>query len=149
MAMLLQNSSSGRRVRRSLNSEINFTPFVDVMLVLLVIFMVTSPMLVTGVQVDLPKTKTAALSSQNEPIAISIVRNGSVYIGNTKVSTEELASKLSAVLQEKKDTRIFVRGDKGIDYGRVMEVFGIIKSSGFSNVALVTESAANGDAKKE
>lgn len=129
----------GKRGRRQLSSEINVTPLVDVMLVLLIIFMVCSPMLVAGVQVDLPKTKASSLSGQDEPIAISIDKYGNVYIQESKVKLNDLGTKLAAVLKEKKDTRIFVRGDRKIDYGKVMEVFGAIKAGGFSNVALVTE----------
>lgn len=125
--------------RRQLSSEINVTPLVDVMLVLLIIFMVCSPMLVAGVQVDLPKTKAASLSGQDEPIAISIDKFGNVYIQESKVKVQDLSVKLGAVLKEKKETRIFVRGDRKIDYGKVMEVFGAIKTAGYKNVALVTE----------
>lgn len=125
--------------RRQLNSEINVTPLVDVMLVLLVIFMVTSPMLVTGVQVDLPNTKASALSGQDEPLAISIDKFGNIHVQEMTVKIEELPNKLNAVLNEKKETRIFVRADKSIEYGKVMEVFGAVKNSGFKNIALVTE----------
>jgi biopolymer transport protein TolR len=138
MAFNVKKIGSSRE-RNHISSEINVTPLVDVMLVLLIIFMVTSPMLVAGVQVDLPKTKAAPLSGQDEPLAISIDKKGNVYIFETQVKSRELGQKLSSILKEKKETRIFVRGDKDIDYGRVMEVFGIIKASGFSNVALVTE----------
>lgn len=138
MAVNLQNSCNNRQ-QVKIASEINVTPLVDVMLVLLIIFMVCSPMLVAGVQVDLPKTKAAALSGQDEPIAISIDKFGNVYIAENKVQVLDLGKKLNAVLNEKKDTRIFVRGDKKIDYGKVMEVFAELKSSGFKNVALVTE----------
>ncbi len=133
----------GNRGRQHLNSEINVTPFVDVMLVLLVIFMVTSPMLIAGVQVDLPKTKAQALGGQDEPISITIDKNGVIYIQETKTKLHDLKAKLEAVLKEKKETRIFVRGDKAIDYGKVMEVFSEIKVSGYNNVALVTESTGH------
>lgn len=142
MAISLEKIGS-KRNRRQLASEINVTPLVDVMLVLLIIFMVCSPMLIAGVQVDLPKTKASSLSGQDEPISISIDKYGNVYIQESKVKINELGAKLSAVLREKKDTRIFVRGDRKIDYGKVMEVFGAIKSGGFSNVALVTEAIDN------
>lgn len=138
MAANLQNSGNSRQYIK-VASEINVTPLVDVMLVLLIIFMVCSPMLVAGVQVDLPKTKASALSGQDEPIAISIDKFGNVYVAENKVQVPDLGKKLNAVLNEKKDTRIFVRGDKKIDYGKVMEVFAELKSSGFKNVALVTE----------
>jgi len=128
-----------RRGKRALSAEINVTPLVDVMLVLLVIIMVTSPMLVAGVQVDLPKTKASALAGQDEPISISIDKYGNVYIQETKVKISELSPKLLAVAKENKNVRIFVRGDKSIDYGKVMEVFANIKDAGFKNIALVSE----------
>ncbi len=136
-----QNNSLSRRSARHINSEINVTPFVDVMLVLLVIFMVTSPMLVSGVQVELPKTRTAPLAGQDEPLAISIDRQGQVYIQDTHIELTELPIKLKAILAEKYDTRIFIRGDQGINYGRVMNVFGALREAGYTNVALVTEVA--------
>lgn len=139
MAFSFQGRIRGRGGRRHINAEINVTPLVDVMLVLLVIFMITSPMLVAGVQVDLPKTKASALSGQDEPISISVDKFGNVFILETKIKMEELSKKLAAVAGEKKDTRIFVRGDKTIDYGRVMEVFGAIKAAGYKNIALVSE----------
>jgi biopolymer transport protein TolR len=127
------------RKRQHLNCEINVTPFVDVMLVLLVIFMVTSPMLVTGVQVDLPKTKSSALAGQDEPISISVDKFGAVYVGEMKIKLNEVTGKLNAVSKQNKNIRIFVRGDKNVDYGKVMEVFGAIKASGYSNIALVSD----------
>jgi len=142
MAFVARNLRNRSSRKRFLNSEINVTPFVDVMLVLLVIFMVTSPMLVTGVQVDLPKTKSSALASQTDPIVVSIKKDGDIYIMDTKVSLHELNVKLKAIVKEKKDARVFVRGDKNINYGKAMEVFGMIYSSGFVNVALVTQSVA-------
>lgn len=138
MGTLLQSKQNSRH-KRLLNSEINVTPFVDVMLVLLVIFMATSPMLITGVNVDLPKTKSHPLSGQDEPLAITVNKNGEIFIQETKVLIENLALKLKAILGEKKDTRIFIRGDQRVDYGKVIQVFASIKEAGFSNVALLTE----------
>jgi biopolymer transport protein TolR len=138
MGVLIQSKQNSRS-KRHINSEINVTPFVDVMLVLLVIFMVTSPMLITGVNVDLPKTKSAPLAGQDEPLAITVNKNGEIFIQETKVLIENLTLKLKAILGEKKDTRIFVRGDQRVDYGKVIQVFASIKEAGFSNVALVTE----------
>ena len=134
---LFRNTST--RTRRALNSEINVTPFVDVMLVLLVIFMVTSPMLVAGVNVDLPKTKSSPLSGQDEPLAITIDKKGNIYLQENKINIDELPKKLEAVLGEKKDTRIFVRGDQSANYGKVVVVFSSLKEAGFNNVALVTQ----------
>lgn len=128
-----------RRGKRAIHSDINVTPLVDVMLVLLVIFMVTSPMLVAGVQVDLPKTKASALAGQDEPVSVSIDKFGAIYIGEMKVKLTEVAAKIKAVSKENNNVRVFVRGDKAIDYGRVMEVFGAIKAGGFQNIALVSE----------
>ncbi len=143
MASKVGNFIGRRGTKRHISAEINVTPLVDVMLVLLVIFMITSPMLVTGVQIDLPKTKASALSGQDEPISISIDKFGNIYIHETKIKLEELAKKLAAVANERKDIRIFVRGDKGIDYGRVMQVFGSIKAAGYKNIALVSETISD------
>ncbi len=128
------------RSRPILNSEINVTPFVDVMLVLLVIFMVTSPMLISGVEVDLPKTKSGPLAGNDEPLVISIDKSGFFYIEQKKMDIDQLKSNLAAVLTAKADTRVFVRGDQSINYGKVLELFSLVKEIGFNNVALVTES---------
>lgn len=128
-----------RRYRKHRFTEINVTPMVDVMLVLLIIFMVTAPLLTSGVQVDLPKTEAAPLQGQDEPLVVSIQNDGKVFLQKTPVQIEELGAKLKAVAGEKSDTRIFVRGDKAINYGRIMEVMGIINQAGFRKVALVAE----------
>lgn len=120
-------------------AEINVTPMVDVMLVLLVIFMVTSPMLVAGVSVDLPKTSAKAVAGQDEPLAVTINKKGHIFLQENPISLNQLVPKLEAVAGENKDIRIFVRGDKGIDYGRVMSVMGAINGAGFTKVALITE----------
>ena len=138
MAMNLTESSSNRR-RHSIDSEINVTPFVDVMLVLLVIFMVTSPMMISGIDVDLPKTKPVQITGNQDPISITIDQEGNVYIQETKIKLDSLHSKLSALLKEKGDLRLFVRGDQKVDYGKVITVFAMVREVGFSNVALVTE----------
>jgi biopolymer transport protein TolR len=128
-----------RRRRRAPMSSINVTPFVDVMLVLLIVFMVTAPLLTVGVTVDLPKTTSAPLPGQDEPLSVSIARDGKVYLQDSELSVEELGPRLRAISERKPDARVFVRGDKVIDYGRVMQVVGAIHSAGFSKVALVTE----------
>ena len=134
------NWKAPRRGRRgALNSEINVTPFVDVMLVLLIIFMVTSPMLVSGVEVDLPKTTLAPIHGNDEPLILSIDKKGDVYIQEAKLTMPQLEAKLKAILREKKEMRIFVRGDQDINYGKIMEIFALVRGSGFSNVALITE----------
>ncbi len=119
-------------------SEINVTPMVDVMLVLLVIFMVAAPLLTVGVQVDLPQTKASVLSGQDEPLSISIDSAGKVFLQNTEIGVEELAPRLQAITNNNPDVRIFVRGDQAINYGRVMEVMGTLNGAGFRKVALVT-----------
>lgn len=139
MGANLSSGGRGRGYRRQQFTDINVTPFVDVMLVLLVIFMVTAPMLTTGVTVDLPESSAAALPGQDEPLSVSIKNNGDIYIQETKVSLRELGPKLEAIVGAKKDTRIFVRGDKNIDYGQVMAAIGEINNAGLLKVALVTE----------
>ena len=120
-------------------SEINVTPFVDVMLVLLVVFMVTAPLLTVGVEVDLPKTKAQAMTQAEEPLVISIDAEGILYLQDTSVELEKLVPRLVAITQNKPDTRIYVRGDRSVEYGRVMEVMGRVNSAGFTRVALVAE----------
>lgn len=137
-AKLVQGGRRSGRSRHQLSSEINVTPMVDVMLVLLVIFMVTSPMLVAGVNVDLPETSAAPATGNDEPLAITVDKNGTVYIQETSIKLEELTPKLRAITHEKMDTRIFIRGDKNINYGKVIEVMGAINAAGFTKVALVT-----------
>ncbi len=120
-------------------SEINVTPFVDVMLVLLVVFMVTAPLLTVGVEVDLPKIKAQPMTQAEEPLVITIDAEGIVYIQDTTVELEKLVPRLVAITQNKPDTRIYVRGDRSVEYGRVMEVMGRVNNAGFTRVALVTE----------
>lgn len=136
-ASLGQRKGHSRRFRPV--AEINVTPMVDVMLVLLVIFMVTAPLLTAGVQVDLPKTSAAPLKGDDQPLSVTIDAHGKIWIQETEVQLDELAPRLQAITAQKPETRIFVRGDKGIDYGRVMEVMGTLAAAGFPKVALVTE----------
>ena len=130
---------SGRRGRIRPMAEINVTPFVDVMLVLLIVFMVTAPLLTVGVPVDLPKTKAQALSQDREPLSVTVARNGKIYLQNTPIAEEALVAKLEAISANGYDQRIFVRGDKAVDYGRVMEVMAEISSAGFTHIGLVTD----------
>lgn len=137
-------SGNGPRKRRNGRraepfSEINITPMVDVMLVLLVIFMVAAPMMTTGVTVDLPQSNASPIAGQDEPLTVSITADGKIYIQKTLVPLKNLQSKLNAVSNEKKDTRIFVRGDKSVDYGKIMQVVGEINGAGYNKVALLTE----------
>ncbi|MBM3570726.1 MAG: protein TolR [Alphaproteobacteria bacterium] len=128
-----------RRFARPPMSQINVTPFVDVMLVLLVVFMVTAPLLTVGVPVDLPQSQANPLRGQDEPLAVTIDARKIIYLQNTPVTIEELVPRLRAIVQQKSDTRIFVRGDKTIDYGTVMQVMGTLNAAGFDKVALITE----------
>src|SRR5881275_3078221 len=133
---------AGRRHRRRpVMAEINVTPMVDVMLVLLIIFMVSAPLLTGGVPVELPKTKAKALNVDKEPLTVSVNGNGQVYLQNTEIAMDELVPKLKAVTEARggAEERIFVRGDRQVDYGSVMKVMGRISAAGFRRVALVTE----------
>ncbi|MFH1806375.1 MAG: protein TolR [Pseudomonadota bacterium] len=142
-AQLASGKGGGRRGRRSRRraamSDINVTPMVDVMLVLLVIFMVAAPLMTVGVDVDLPETTAAPMSGQDEPLVVSVSSDGTIYIMDSEVENDSLTARLEAISENKLDTRIFVRGDRAIDYGRVMEVMGMINAAGFTKVALVAE----------
>jgi biopolymer transport protein TolR len=132
----------GRRSRSRRHSpmhEINVTPFVDVMLVLLIIFMVTAPLLTSGVPLELPEAKGQQLQANKDPITISVQKDGRVYIQETQIQLNDIAAKLKAIAKGGYDEPIFVRGDKGIDYGTVMRVMARIKQGGFNKVSLVTE----------
>ena len=120
-------------------SQINVTPFVDVMLVLLIVFMITAPLLTVGVSVDLPKTKASQLNSKGDPIIISIKKNGELYIQERKIDTYQLLPRLKAISSGNKNLRIYVRGDKNVPYGLVLDTIAKIKSSGFKKVALVAK----------
>lgn len=133
----------GRRGRGRIRpmAEINVTPFVDVMLVLLIVFMVTAPLLTVGVPVDLPKTKAQALSQDREPLSVTIRKNGLIYLQNTAVAEDDLVPRLTAIAASGYDQRIFVRGDKSVDYGKVMDVMARISAAGFTHIGLVTDVA--------
>jgi biopolymer transport protein TolR len=120
-------------------SRINVTPLVDVMLVLLIIFMITSPMMIAGVSVDLPETSASPVTAQEEPLSVTVDKKGRIYIQDTKIARKELADKLIAITKNNKKLRIYVRGDKNISYGHVMDVMGIINAAGFNKVALITD----------
>ena len=128
-----------KRSEREPMSEINVTPFVDVMLVILIIFMVTAPLLTVGVQVDLPETSADTLPEESEPLTLTINSKGEVFIQETKIEFNNLIKKILAVSNNRTDTRIYVRGDKTINYGRVLEVMGKLSGSGFTKVALISE----------
>ncbi|WP_428391383.1 protein TolR [Lichenicoccus sp.] len=129
----------GGRNRYRPMSEINVTPMVDVMLVLLIIFMVTAPLMTSGVNVDLPKTAAQQLNADTKPITVSIRADGSLYLGDEAVSVDQLVSRLQDLSKNDPGHRIFVRGDAHIDYGRVMQVMGRITSGGFTHVALLAQ----------
>ena len=144
MAMSSGNAiRSGRRNhrRRGVMSEINVTPMVDVMLVLLIIFMVSAPLLTVGVPLDLPQSQAKSLDQDKEPITISVNLQGQVFLQDTQIGVEELVAKLQAITAARggMSERIYVRGDSKVDYGTVMRVMGRISGAGFSRVALVTE----------
>ena len=135
--------NNGRTRRSSVStapmSEINVTPLVDVMLVLLIIFMVTAPLLTVGVQVDLPRTKASTIRGEDEPLVITVTANGNIYLQETGIDLNGLMPRLTAITNNNPDVRIFVRGDSSVNYGRVMEVMGSINAAGYRKVALVTK----------
>ena len=142
MAFSINNgggSRGGRRGRYKPLAEINVTPLVDVMLVLLIIFMVTAPLMTSGVSVDLPKTDAKPLNTDSQPLTVSVDATGKIFLQDQQVELPELVAKLQAIAQNNQDRRIFVRGDKNIAYGRIMEVMGTITQGGFTKVALLAE----------
>ena len=129
----------GKRRKYAQMSEINVTPFVDVMLVLLIVFMVTAPLLTVGIPVDLPKVKANALTDQKDPIEITVKLDGTVFLGESDVEIENLVPRLNAITDQNTEARIYVRGDRVVAYGRIMEIMSIINSAGYVKVALVAE----------
>jgi len=120
-------------------SEINVTPFVDVMLVLLIVFMVTAPLLATGVPVDLPQASARSLGEERQPLAITLDTAGTIYLQEEEVRLPVLVEKLRAIAEVSVDTRVYLRADRGLDYGRVLQVMGMVNAAGFNKIALVTE----------
>lgn len=143
MGALIQppGSGSGRRRRGAYRpmAEINVTPFVDVMLVLLIVFMVAAPLLTVGVKVDLPQTSAKPMAQDEKPLAVTVKADGTVYIMDEEVAFEELVPRLQAIAEARRDDRIYVRGDASVPYGRMAEVMGALNGAGFPKVALVTE----------
>ena len=131
----------GRRGRRAVMSEINVTPFVDVMLVLLIVFMVSAPLLTVGVPLDLPQSQAKSLEQDREPLTVSVNVRGQIFLQNTEIQPEELVPKLKAITDARGglDERVYVRGDKKVDYGTMMRVMGRLSAAGYHRVALVTE----------
>ncbi|TVR08965.1 MAG: biopolymer transporter ExbD [Salinarimonadaceae bacterium] len=127
-----------RRGRGRAINEINMTPFIDVMLVLLIVFMVSAPLLTAGVPLDLPESRASALNVDRKPITLSIDARGAVYLDDAMVSDEQIVSTIAGLAQDGENERVFVRGDRSVEYGRVAEVMSIVTSGGFRRVALVT-----------
>jgi biopolymer transport protein TolR len=135
----LKKRGGGRKGKYQPMAQINVTPFVDVMLVLLIIFMVTAPLLSTGVKVDLPQTSAKPLSSEDKPLAVSVRADGRIFLQDTEVQLGSLVEQLRAIGNASADTRIFVRADENLSYGKVMQVMGTINGAGFNKVALVSQ----------
>ena len=144
MGMSMAAGRKGGRRRRGVPrygamADINMTPFIDVMLVLLIIFMVAAPLLATGVAVDLPQTKSAPLNIEQKPVSISIDEKGQIFLMDQPVAVDQLVDKLQAASKAGADERVYVRGSKAVNYGRVAEVMSLVTGAGFKKVALVTE----------
>jgi len=132
-------SRRSRRRRATVMSEINVTPMVDVMLVLLIVFMVAAPLLTVGVPIDLPQTQAKTMDQDKEPLTISVNDKGAVFLQNTEITVDEIVPKLKAIARNGFEERIYVRGDRKVDYGTVMKVMGRLSAAGYRRVALVTE----------
>ena len=144
----VRKSKRGRRERSRPMSDINVTPFVDVMLVLLVVFMVTAPLLTIGVPVDLPKVSTSLMQEPDEPLTISVNNEGTIFIQDSEILLDKLGFRLIAITNANPEIRIFVKADRAIDYGRVMEVMGAINRVGFKKVALSTAMPSKSNSQK-
>jgi biopolymer transport protein TolR len=144
MSMAPGAAHGGKRRRRrgrrgGAINEINMTPFIDVVLVLLIIFMVAAPMMTVGVPLDLPQSKAAPLNSDVKPITLSIRQSGQIFLGEDELTDDSIVSKIMSQAKNGTEDRVFVRGDKRVDYGRVAQVMAIVTGGGFRHVALVTE----------
>jgi biopolymer transport protein TolR len=148
MGTMAGRARKGGRRRRGVPrygamAEINMTPFIDVMLVLLIIFMVAAPLLATGVPIDLPHTKASALNIDQKPLSVAVDDSGAIFLMDQQVQVEQLADRLQAAAKDGFDERIYVRGSSQVSYGRVAEVMSIITTAGYKKVALVTEPKKN------
>ena len=132
-------SRRSRRRRATVMSDINVTPMVDVMLVLLIVFMVAAPLLTVGVPIDLPQTQAKSMEQDKEPLTLSVNDKGQVFLQNTEIALDEIVPKLKAIAKNGAEERIYVRGDRKVDYGTVMRVMGRLSTAGYRRVALVTE----------
>ncbi len=141
----MTNFREGNKYRKShrlnsrLKSEINITPLVDVMLVLLIVFMIAAPLLSVGVPVNLPKTEAKSLSSQKDPLTVTIDSNGKVFIQEKEIAFDQLATKLNAISENGYKEKIYIRGDRSADYGKILKVMARINTAGFENIGLVTD----------
>ncbi len=139
----------GSRYKRAQISEINVTPMVDVMLVLLVVFMITAPLLTVGVPVDLPKTAASRFVKQDEPLVVTVAKDGRLFLQDTELALDELIPRLAAITENRREARVFLRGDRAIAYGQVMAVMGAMNQAGFNRVALITEMPGKKAIKKD
>ncbi len=139
MGMLSARNGRGRHRRRGRLAEINVTPFVDVMLVLLIVFMITAPLLQTGIELELPRTSAKQLPSETSPLTLSIRADGSIFLQETQIQRSELLGRLQAIGREGYDRRVFIRADAQADYGRVADVLAVMKQAGLTNIGLVTD----------
>ena len=150
MGASLQGSSGGgggrrkRRGRKTPMSEINVTPFVDVMLVLLIIFMVAAPLLTVGVPIELPETRANALQSDRDPLSVTVDTEGRVFIQDQEVALDDLVTRLTAIAEQGFEERVFVRGDRSVNYGAVMQVMARLNAAGFTRIGLVTDQEQSG-----
>jgi biopolymer transport protein TolR len=134
---------SGRRGKHRAMSEINVTPFVDVVMVLLIVFMVAAPLMTAGVPIDLPDSRAQPMTQEdNKPLEVSLTRDGEIYVGETLVERERLVILLTSMTRNDADKRIYIRADEGLDYGQVMNVLGAINGAGFRKVALISNASA-------
>lgn len=144
MGVKLGGAGGRRRRAQGVMADINVTPFVDVMLVLLVIFMITAPLLTAGVSIDLPKADAQAIAQQdNAPLEIALDRNGDIFIGETKVTVDRMAGMLQALAAETTERRVYIKADQRLDYGKVMEIMAAVSRLGFTKIALVTDPASS------
>jgi biopolymer transport protein TolR len=144
MAVALPGRGNGQNHRYRPMSEINVTPMVDVMLVLLVIFMVAAPLLTVGVPVDLPQTQAPAINQPQEPLVITVNAQGQMFLQNDQIADDQLIPRLQAITKTNPNADIYVRGDRATNYGRVMEIMGMVSAAGFDKVSLITEPTQSG-----
>jgi biopolymer transport protein ExbD len=143
MAAPLPSSSEAGEIRYAPLAEINVTPMVDVMLVLLVIFMVTAPLLMVGVPLDLPKARAAAIAAPKQPIILSLNQGGELFIGDERIAEPELQPRLAALAAEDPGRIVYVRGDRTVTYAQLMDLLGEVNRAGFAKVSLVAEAAGS------